>query len=222
MGLYPWLLFPLPPAFASPLLSTRGPPQQSDCYRLSRRKSSCGDVADTYWHLAAYAFLLLLLPHAILAVTYHTPSPSNDININKPAPIAPPPSSDSRSHRRVLLMLSSCDVYDLLSRLTPHLIHRYLAGPNAHPPLIPPVTADPTSNPAPAVILCPVDMDASIHARADLSLLRVATKLYWIDDEKADIVGAEIREVELWDNWRWTPGPSSSSSFGSMTLMLQF
>jgi hypothetical protein len=37
----------------------------------------------------------------------------------------------------------------------------------------------------------------------------------WIDDDRLDDKhwGAEMREVELWENERWAPNPSSSSSF---------
>jgi hypothetical protein len=36
----------------------------------------------------------------------------------------------------------------------------------------------------------------------------------WIDDDRLDDKhwGAEMREVELWENERWAPGPSLSSS----------
>ena len=38
----------------------------------------------------------------------------------------------------------------------------------------------------------------------------------WIDDKLEDRHwGAEMREVELWENERWAPGPSSPSSFGT-------
>ncbi|KAG1841911.1 integral peroxisomal membrane peroxin-domain-containing protein [Suillus subalutaceus] len=52
-------------------------------------------------------------------------------------------------------------------------------------------------------------MTSSKYANMKIKLRR------WIDDDRLDDKhwGAEMREVELWENERWTPGPSSSSSF---------
>lgn len=54
-------------------------------------------------------------------------------------------------------------------------------------------------------------MTSSKYAAMRIKLRR------WIDDDRLDDKhwGAEMREVELWENERWTPGPSSSSSFAT-------
>ncbi|KAG1732390.1 integral peroxisomal membrane peroxin-domain-containing protein [Suillus paluster] len=215
--------------------------------------------------ITAYAFLcyfprlVLLLPHAILAAimlsTYPTTSPCESTSTkNPPAPIAPPPSEGSVDWQANLqaiqnLMGAFSDVYDLLSPLTPHLIHRsthtsliltltllsfLLLLPIL--PLIPlrllflvlGVSPFAWTHPITQVRIIPL-LKAAVNgsiikgSNAGTTLTTkyatLKTKLRrWIDDDRLEDRhwSAEMREVELWENERWAPGPSSSSSsFGT-------
>lgn len=225
----------------------------------------CGWKYTGIW-IAGYAFLcyfprmILLVPHVILAAimlsTHPTPSPSESTSVkNPPASIAPPPSEGSVDWQANLqaiqnLMGAFSDGYDLLSPLTPHLIHR-----STHTSLVLTLTLLSFLFLLPVLPLIPLRMlffvlgvspfiwthpvtqarilpplKAAINGgivkggNASATLLGVTSFKYtamkiklrrWIDDDRLDDKhwGAEMREVELWENERWTPGPSSSSSF---------
>ncbi|KAG2344391.1 hypothetical protein BDR05DRAFT_961741 [Suillus weaverae] len=227
----------------------------------------CGWKYTGVW-IASYAFLcyfprmVLLVPHAILATimlsTYPTPSPSESISTkNPPAPLASPPSEGSIDWQANLqaiqnLMGAFSDAYDLLSPLTPHLIHR-----STHTSLILTLTLFSFLLLLPVLPLIPLRllffvlgvfpfiwthpvMQARIipllkaaliggivkGGNASTTLTGVTSSKYaslkmnlrrWIDDDRLDDKhwGAEMREVELWENERWAPGPSSSSSFST-------
>ncbi|KAG2133360.1 integral peroxisomal membrane peroxin-domain-containing protein [Suillus clintonianus] len=226
----------------------------------------CGWKYTGVW-IACYAFLcyfprmVLLLPHAIVAAiilsTYPTPSPSESISTkNPPSPIAPPPSEGSVDWQANLqaiqnLMGAFSDAYDLLSPLTPHLIHR-----STHTSLVLTFTLLSFLFLLPVLPLIPLRLlffvlgvspfiwthpftqaqtipllKAAINGgivkggNASNTLLGITSKYAslkmklrrWIDDDRLDDKhwGAEMREVELWENERWAPGPSSSSSFST-------
>ncbi|KAG2100400.1 integral peroxisomal membrane peroxin-domain-containing protein [Suillus discolor] len=227
----------------------------------------CGWKYTGVW-IAIYAFLcyfprmVLLVPHAILASiilsTYPTPSPSESVTTkNPPAPVAPPPSEGSVDWQANLqaiqnLMGAFCDGYDIISPLTPHLVHR-----STHTSLILTLTLLSFLFLLPVLPLIPLRLlffvlgifpfvwthpvtqtriipllKAAVNGgivkggNASATLTGVTSYKYaslklklrrWIDDDRLDDKhwGAEMREVELWENERWAPGPSLSSSFGT-------
>lgn len=223
----------------------------------------CGWKYTSIW-IASYAFLCyfprmtLLVPHVVLAAimlsTHPTPSPSESTSVkNPPAPIAPPPSEGSVDWQANLqaiqnLMGAFSDGYDLLSPLTPHLIHRstqtslfltltLLSFLFLLPvlPLIPlrmlffvlGVSPFICTHPATQARILPL-LKAAVNGsiikggNASAALMGVTSSKYtamkiklrrWIDDDRLDDKhwGAEMREVELWENERWAPGPASSS-----------
>ncbi|KAG1735208.1 integral peroxisomal membrane peroxin-domain-containing protein [Suillus lakei] len=219
----------------------------------------CGWKYTGVW-IASYAFLcyfprmVLLVPHAIIAAimlsTYPSPSPSEPISTkNPPVPIAPPPSEGSVDWQANLqaiqnLMGAFSDAYDILSPLTPHLIHR-----STHTSLVLTLTLLSFLLLLPVLPLIPLRLLFLVlgvspfiwtHPFAQarvLPLLKAAvnggivkggitTSKYaslkiklrrWIDDDKLDDKhwGAEMQDVELWENERWASGPSLSSSFGT-------
>lgn len=224
----------------------------------------CGWKYTGVW-IVSYAFLcyfprmVLLIPHVILAAimlsTYPTPSPSESIPTkNPPAPIAPPPSEGSVDWQANLqaiqnLMGAFSDGYDLLSQVTPHLIHQ-----STHTSLVLTLTLLSFLFLLPVLPLIPLRLlffglglspfiwthpvtqarilpllkatvnggivkggNASTTLTGVTSLKYATMKLKlrrWIDDDRLDDKhwGAEMREVELWENERWAPGPSLSSS----------
>ncbi|KAG2155853.1 integral peroxisomal membrane peroxin-domain-containing protein [Suillus bovinus] len=210
----------------------------------------CGWKYTGVW-IAIYAFLcyfprmVLLVPHAILAVimlsTYPTPSPYESISTKSPpAPIAPPPSEGSVDWQANLqaiqnLMGAFSDGYDTLSPLTPHLIHR-----STHTSLILTLTLLSFLFMLPMLPLVPLRLLFFILGVSPFAWTHPVTQMRimpllkgvvnggivkggsiklrrWLDDDRLDDKhwGAEMREVELWENERWAPGPSLSSSFGT-------
>ncbi|KIK43400.1 hypothetical protein CY34DRAFT_81842 [Suillus luteus UH-Slu-Lm8-n1] len=179
---------------------------------------------------------------AIMLSTYPTPSSSPPESIstkNPPAPIAPPPSEGSVDWQANLqaiqnLMGAFSDGYDLIAQVTPHLIHQ-----STHTSLVLTLTLLSFLFLLPVLPLIPLRLlffvlglspfmwthpvtQARIipllTATVNVTSLKYATmkiKLRrWIDDDRLDDKhwGAEMREVELWENERWAPGPSLSSS----------
>ncbi|KAG1763620.1 integral peroxisomal membrane peroxin-domain-containing protein [Suillus occidentalis] len=197
----------------------------------------CGWKYTGVW-IVSYAFLCyfprmaLLIPHVILAAimlsTYPTPSPSESTSMKiPPAPIAPPPSEGSVDWQANLqaiqnLMGAFSDGYDLLSQVTPHLIHQ-----STHTSLVLTLTLLSFLFLLPVLPLIPLRLlffglglspfiwTHPVTQAQILPLLKATLKLRrWIDDDRLDDKhwGAEMREVELWENERWAPGPSLSSS----------